>query len=109
MEEVHFVFPGVAMSFVPKMAISVNWVIIYHLPPIKGTRNSYWLSWKEQDFFFQRLIKVLWLDTITTNHQKMKTEIYTRWTPDPVINWGLELITPYKMAENIHGRKLGWL
>jgi len=22
---------------------AANWVIIYHLPPIKGTRNSYWL------------------------------------------------------------------
>ena len=24
------------------MVYTANWVIIYHLPPIKGTRNSYW-------------------------------------------------------------------
>ena len=24
------------------MVYAANWVIIYHLPPIKGTRNSYW-------------------------------------------------------------------
>ena len=26
------------------MVYTGNWVIIYHLPPIKGTRNSYWTS-----------------------------------------------------------------
>ena len=30
------------------MVYTANWVIIYHLPPIKGTRNSYWFFyWKK--------------------------------------------------------------
>ena len=24
-----------------------NWVIIYHLPPIKGTRNNHWYNWQK--------------------------------------------------------------
>ena len=46
-----------------QLVYTANWVIIYHLPPIKGTRNSYWF------LGFTRLTRsVGYLLTMVVNH-----------------------------------------
>ena len=43
------------------MVYTANWVIIYHLPPFKGTRNSCWNSFWRRSFFSHFPWRVVWL------------------------------------------------